>query len=491
MVSSTRRPKSGFLRHVALLFGATAISQLIGVLAAPVISRIFPPEAFGVLALFLAYGTIVGTVSCLRYDYAIMLPEDDDQAAGLLALSLTVATLVALLFAAAQWMFGDALLGATGAEGLAPYFPFVPGFIWLFGVAQAFRQWLARKKRFAELATFQLLRGTATPLVTIASGLVAGSTPAGLIAGRFAGLIVMTIALVRALSRGFSGGAIPTLRPAVLWSATLRHWRFPVLDTASVLVFNIGKEIPVFLFTLFLGEVVTGFYGLTVLVLQAPASMVLAAVGQVLFQAASARHAAGEAIGGLLEETLRQTMTLSLLPVMVLGACGPTLFAFVFGSRWREAGLYAALLSPWLFSFLLSNATAVLFRTLERQDLDLLANLLLLLARLGALWLGAKIFSSAVVAITLMSLASAAINFWRVGFLLKATGIEKGPLVRHGVLQAALAIPAAALAAGADTLLNLAPIWVLAGALLGSVPYLLGSARRDPALLRRIRDAMG
>ena len=488
--SSPAEAKPGFLRHVAILFGAAATSQLVGILATPILSRIFAPEAFGLLALFLSYGTIVGTISCLRYDYAVMLPADDDEAASLLALSVLVATTVALLCAMGQWAFGDTLLRATGAAGLAPYFGLVPAFIWLTGISQAFRQWFARKERFGDLAAFQLLRGTTTPLAAIAAGLAAHTGPAGLLFGRFVGLILQTAALGRALVQNFPRPLTAALRPAPLWRAARRHWRFPLLDTTSVFVFNVGKEAPVFLFTLYLGETVTGYYGLTILVLQAPASMVLAAVGQVLFQVASARHAAGEAIGGLLAETLRQTLTLATLPVVVLGACGPTLFAFAFGSRWREAGLYAAILSPWLLSFVLSNATAVLFRTLERQDLDLLANLALLVVRIGALWVGTQLFDSAVIAIALMSGASALVNFRRVGFLLRETRTEPGPLIRHGAAQAALAIPAALAVVGTDTVLGLAPLWVLGAATLGAVPYAIGSAKRDPALLLRLQNAL-
>lgn len=291
--SQDAREAPGFLRHVAVLFGGTATSQLVGVLATPVIARLFAPEAFGVLALFLSYTTIVGTVSCLRYDHAIMLPASDRDAHLLLALSLLVVTGIAGLCGAMVYLVGESLLAATGAQALEPWFWSVPLFIWLFGVGQAFRQWFTRRQRFSELAGYQIVRGVSSPLVTIVAGVSGTVGPAGLLLGRFVGLGLQTaMVTVQSIRRdlrdvlaGFCLGDIGAV--------ARRYWRFPLLDTSSVLIFNVGKEVPVLLLALYLGAEVTGYYGLTILVLQAPATMVLAAVGQVLFQHASARHAAG------------------------------------------------------------------------------------------------------------------------------------------------------------------------------------------------------
>lgn len=58
----------------------------LGVLVAPVIARLFAPEAFGVVALFLSIAGIICVVVCLRYELSIMLPKTDEEAANLLEL---------------------------------------------------------------------------------------------------------------------------------------------------------------------------------------------------------------------------------------------------------------------------------------------------------------------------------------------------------------------------------------------------------------------
>ncbi|MDI6867844.1 hypothetical protein [Methanoculleus sp.] len=68
--------------------------RLITILAAPVIARLYGPEAFGFLAIFTSITSIIGVVACMRYELAIMLPKTDEEAANLLGLCLLCVAVV-------------------------------------------------------------------------------------------------------------------------------------------------------------------------------------------------------------------------------------------------------------------------------------------------------------------------------------------------------------------------------------------------------------
>ena len=481
----------GILRNMGMLFGAAAGAQLFGLLASPFITRLFAPDSFGVLALFLSYATAIGTISCLRYDQALMLPRHDRDALPLLALSFLVGTAIALACAALIHWQGPQFLAITGGDALQPWFPFVPLFSWLVGTNQALRHWLARQRGFGDLARLNLARGILAPLTTIAAGITGFLGPSGLLLGRFVSIGAQSAGMA------FAGGKrcwreIGIRRTSrALLPAAKRHWRFPALDTPSVLIYNIGKEIPVFLLTFFLGETVTGYYGLTILVLQAPVALVLAAVGQVLYQHASAMQAAGDQLSGLLEETLRYIITVGLLPAAVLACSGPALFSVFFGSRWHEAGAYAAALAPWLLAMMASNATAVLFRTLERQELDLFINVLLLVVRVLALLVGAHLFADPILAMVLLSLSSVLVSFWRVAILVRLVGARHRHLLQHLWCQLLCALPTILLLLFATIGLRTpAPLTVAVSAF-ASIPYVVLSVRRDPTLRTKLEYALG
>lgn len=81
-------PKSSFARSVAVLAGGTAAGQAIVVLASPIITRLYTPEDFGVLAVYSSLLGILSTVAALRYELAIPLSEKDEDAAALLKIAM-------------------------------------------------------------------------------------------------------------------------------------------------------------------------------------------------------------------------------------------------------------------------------------------------------------------------------------------------------------------------------------------------------------------
>jgi len=108
--------KSSFSGDVLKLVGGTAFAQVLSILASPIITRMYGPEAYGLSALFTSIAGIIATIACLRYELAVMLPEKDEDAANLLALSLILATLISAVTAFVFWLRGEKLLGFSMQE---------------------------------------------------------------------------------------------------------------------------------------------------------------------------------------------------------------------------------------------------------------------------------------------------------------------------------------------------------------------------------------
>ena len=69
-----------FTTNVATIVTGTAIAQIIAILATPIVTRFYGPEAFGLFALFSSVAGIFTIIACLRYEPAIMLPNSDEGA---------------------------------------------------------------------------------------------------------------------------------------------------------------------------------------------------------------------------------------------------------------------------------------------------------------------------------------------------------------------------------------------------------------------------
>jgi len=107
-------PKNAFARGVSVLVGGTAGAQVLTVLAAPLLTRLYSPEDFGLLAVSASLLALIGVISSLRYELAIPLPE-----ANVAALSLILVGLRALLTGVLVWQLGAAIADLLGVPALA------------------------------------------------------------------------------------------------------------------------------------------------------------------------------------------------------------------------------------------------------------------------------------------------------------------------------------------------------------------------------------
>ena len=127
-------PNNRFARSVSVLAGGTAAGQLIVIAASPILTRLYTPEDFGLLAVYAGILGILGVIANLRYQLAIPLPDSDEDAASIAALSLLVVVLITVLAAIAVWLFGAELVHLLNTPALETYLWLVPVGIFLVGI---------------------------------------------------------------------------------------------------------------------------------------------------------------------------------------------------------------------------------------------------------------------------------------------------------------------------------------------------------------------
>jgi lipopolysaccharide exporter len=145
MPSPDPSQSSSFATDVLKLVTGTTFVQAITILASPLLTRLYGPEAFGFLALFTSITSIIGVVACMRYELAIMLPKTDEEAANLLGLCLLCVAVISGLTVPALYFGGDALLSLLRAPGLGSYLILVPPFVFISGVFLALNRWTTFK----------------------------------------------------------------------------------------------------------------------------------------------------------------------------------------------------------------------------------------------------------------------------------------------------------------------------------------------------------
>lgn len=155
---------STFATDVLKLVTGTTFAQIIAVLASPLLTRLYGPEAFGFLALFTSITSIIGVVACMRYELAIMLPKTDEEAANLLGLSVLCVVVVSGLTVPALYFGGDAILSLLRAPRPGSYLVLVSPFVFISGAFLALNYWNSRTKHFGRLSVARVTSSLAAAL---------------------------------------------------------------------------------------------------------------------------------------------------------------------------------------------------------------------------------------------------------------------------------------------------------------------------------------
>src|SRR5690606_24098016 len=134
-----------------ILVGGSAVSQLVVVAASPAIARLYSPEDFGILAI---YSSVLGfsvAAASLRYEFAIPLPSDSQEAADLASLSLLLTVLTTASLAIVLWIAFPVVAADARMSAVAPFLWLAPVGHFSAGIYKALRYWFTRLRRYTTL----------------------------------------------------------------------------------------------------------------------------------------------------------------------------------------------------------------------------------------------------------------------------------------------------------------------------------------------------
>lgn len=423
--------KSHFVRNVAVVATGTAGAQAVTMLFAPVITRLYGPEAFGLLGTFLAIVAIVTPVAALTYPIAIVLPRHDQDAKGLVRLSAWLAFFMALVTAMVLLVAGDVIARALNLESVEQYLLLVPIAMFFAALHQIMQQWLIRKKLFkvtAKVAVFQALTVNGTkagigwfhPLGAVL--LVVATLGHGLHA------LLLWLGLRRERGRQKLEQTPQTQKERLsLLSLAQRHHDFPLYRAPQVTLNAVSQSLPVLMLASFFGPSAAGFYALGKTVMGIPTSLIGKSVGDVFYPRITEAAHNKENLHQLILKATKALALVGFLPFAVVIAAGPWLFAFVFGADWLMAGEYARWLALWMFFMFLNNPSVKALPVLGAQRFHLFFTTGTIMLRVAALAVGYYYFESDLIAVALFGGFSALINIALITIVLnKSRRFEHG-----------------------------------------------------------------
>jgi O-antigen/teichoic acid export membrane protein len=339
--------KDPLLKGIVIMGSGTAVAQILGIVFVPILTRLYPPAVYGTLAVFTSLLSILIVISSFRYELTLPLPEKDDEAEYLLILSFFILCILTIILFVVLTVWGEFLAGIFHFEFIKPYY-------WLFGLGffgsslyEILTFWALRSKDYMTITHTRIVQGISGSVSKIILGILSfGSF--GLICGEIIGRVVGIGTLGRTILpkiwlklHDFDVNKVKTL--------AYRYRKFPTFSMPASLINEISLQVPTLFISGIFGFQVVGLFSLTYSMLVLPVSFVASSMSQVFIGESSEvfRHRSDEIL------TLYQKTTKKLFlfgaPLIFAGAViSPLIFPLIFGSAWKDAGMFSLPLSIML-----------------------------------------------------------------------------------------------------------------------------------------------
>ena len=329
-------------RKVGVLSLGSVLGHILLVVPLPLLTRLYSPEQFQLLTVYVSILAILIVVSNLRLNLAIGNPKDDAEAAALLVLSVISAlgsalivglVLVVVIYSAllTDWL-------------LQPYSWLVPLGVGCAGLYQAFLYWSSRRQRYSAIAKTKISRAASSSAMQVVLG-VFGAGPIGLLLGQFCYVSVGAFSLLKKTLQD-DLDLLKKVSRKDLRACLKKYKSFITISVPEALANSCGIHIPILLIAYLSGDSDAAYVGLAMQILSLP----LALIGQSAHQVVMAET----------PRTLGTSEFSAMFIRLVLGlvVSGALLFSFIFlittnfteqifGDDWSSLATVITWLLPW------------------------------------------------------------------------------------------------------------------------------------------------
>lgn len=422
--------KSPFVRNVTVMVTGTAGAQAVSMILSPIITRLYGPEAFGVMGTFNAMMNIIVPIAALTYPIAIVLPKSDYNAKGLIRLSLIITGIISTISLIVLILFGEHIINIFNLKQISPFFYLIPLVVIFAGLMQTTEQWFIRIKQFSINARATFLQSLMINGGKVGIGFFYPAAAVLVVLTALGNGLRATMMIMFAKKLTYREENKPEDRKKSLKELAKEHYDFPMYRAPEALLNAVSQGLPPLMLTGFFGPASAGFYTIGRTVLSVPVRLIGQAVGDVFYPRLVEAVNRKENVTALIKKTTLVLCGIGILPFGLIIVFGPFIFSFIFGNDWARAGEYARWIALWIFFGFMNRPSVRALPVLNALRFHLIYTIILLIIRFASLAIGYYIFSSDIVAVALFGISGAILNLGLIMITLKISR-RRVPLIEN------------------------------------------------------------
>ena len=374
-----------YIRNIAILFSSNSLGTLLNFIFLPILSRIYLPEYFGVLAYFLSISLIIGMLVTLKFENIFFIDtEKPNEIMVLIIISIITIELISLIVLSIFWSFNFLISDGTLIIYILIY-------TFLLGLYYAGRAYLSSIGRFKKISQGYLLKILISNLFFLFGSYIFKPNAKLLIIGTIIGQFSETIYL---LSNFRIKDLIKVADAAILKNYVNRYKNFPLFTLPGELLGNINSQLPVFFLSSAFGNTITGYYSLVQRLIGIPLKLLTSSSAEVFRSEAAKKFKYNNSFKDLALKTSKYLFLLALVIGIVLFFASDYLIPIFLGKEWfNTIPFLKVMIILFVFQFSVSPISYGLY-VAEKQKVDFFWQLTLVIICFLSLFISIKNFNA-------------------------------------------------------------------------------------------------
>ncbi len=407
---------SSFVKNTGKLLAGNAVGQLIGIIAIPIITRLYSVEVYGEFSSLLAISLILATLSTLSLHLAILIPKSEEEAIKIFKLSLSLTYGFCLFISIVLYFFNEDVISLLNIKSNPLIVYSIPVLVLLQSLYVTITYLGVRVKVFGKVSSSKVVEGISDRGIAILSGLSGFVFVGNLILARITASILAIVYLLPTLKR-YQGQQTTISNSFIVF----KFKRYLQYNTPSMLLINSMLQLPVIIIAAYFSSVAAGLFAIANRLVNIPVTALGSAISKTFMQKI-AEDKANDDMDKIKKNTdvfFSMLVAFLLIPFSVLAVVGDSLFVIILGDKWADAGVLASFLSYFAMTTLLVQAFGGLFDVMNKQHIRLIFHIFNFVVRIGTLLLCIYLDYELTKTVLIYAIASTLMNVVAMGLLLR------------------------------------------------------------------------
>lgn len=325
-------------QNLSRLASGTVLSQILLLASTPFLTRLYSPDAFGIMAIFSASYAILIPIATLKYDAAVSVTGSTYSARYLSSLIIILIT----FFSSISLVVISLYLKISSNPKFDVNFFYLPLALWLGGVYTIFQQWSARRCDYNIFSKALVCGGVVNVSTSLLLGYIFEGNEFGIIIGFLSGLLcsVLYIAFNEDLIY-INVFDFKTKNIRNLFKYLIIYSRFPRVVLPTALLLCISQSILPIVIQYFYTNNDVGQFSVANRLLLIPSALIGAAIAETFKSEFLLRLRQKKQATPILMKTLFGLLVVAVPLFLVLSLISPILFRWIFGENYFNSGYIA------------------------------------------------------------------------------------------------------------------------------------------------------